>query len=270
MPPAARIFGAPAPAPGEDDLSQTDAPPPQRPPVLQGAWRIIAACAIVASVIAFAGGARRPEEAAIWMGESVSGGLIGLLVARYVVPVRWFAGPFWRPAVLIAAAITAPMTLVVLGVNAAWYHRRPSWAAVQDILPSVFLVSLAMTFLAFLLRRHPTATHAAAPDAPPAKFLARLPPKLRGAELYAVEAEDHYLRLHTSAGDDLILMRLSDAIDELEGLEGARTHRSWWVARAAVTDAERGEGRATLTLKNGVSVPVSRGYARALREAGWF
>ena len=103
----------------------------------------------------------------------------------------------------------------------------------------------------------------------PAKFLQRLPLKLRGGEIWAVEAEDHYLRLHTSKGQDLILMRLSDAIDELQGIEGAQVHRSWWVAREAITEAVRGDGRATLTLKDGADVPVSRTYARLLRERRW-
>ena len=65
-------------------------------------------------------------------------------------------------------------------------------------------------------------------------------------------------------------MRLADALAELDGLEGAQTHRSWWVAKAAVTDARRSDGRGALTLKNGVEAPVSRSYAAALREAGWF
>lgn len=102
------------------------------------------------------------------------------------------------------------------------------------------------------------------------KFLERLPLRLRGADLWAVEAEDHYLRLHTSRGQDLILMRLADAVAELDGLEGAQVHRSWWVARAALTDVKLGDGRATLTLKDGAQVPVSRTYAKALREAGWY
>ena len=102
------------------------------------------------------------------------------------------------------------------------------------------------------------------------KFLDRLPLKLRGAEIWAIEAEDHYLRLHTSKGQDLILLRLADAISELEGVEGAQAHRSWWVARDAIVAAERGDGRATLTLKDGSQVPVSRTYARTLRELGWF
>ena len=42
---------------------------------------------------------------------------------------------------------------------------------------------------------------------------------------------------------------LAEALFELEGVEGAQVHRSWWVARAAIAQARRGEGRATLTLK---------------------
>ena len=94
--------------------------------------------------------------------------------------------------------------------------------------------------------------------------------KLRGAALYAVEAEDHYLRVHTDRGSDLILMRLSDAVSELEGIEGAQTHRSWWVAKDAVADVSRGDGRATLVLKDGAHAPVSRTFARALRAEGWY
>lgn len=65
-------------------------------------------------------------------------------------------------------------------------------------------------------------------------------------------------------------MRLSDAIAELEGLEGAQTHRSWWVARDAIVDVERGDGRAVLKLKSGIEVPVSRTHARLLRQATWW
>jgi hypothetical protein len=104
----------------------------------------------------------------------------------------------------------------------------------------------------------------------PARFPDRLPMKLRGAAIRAVQAEDHYLRIHTDRGSDLILMRLADALEELEGLEGAQTHRSWWVAREAVRDVARGDGRATLSLDGGLTAPVSRRYARALRDAGWY
>ncbi|MGH7028744.1 LytTR family DNA-binding domain-containing protein, partial [Brevundimonas sp.] len=143
--------------------------------------------------------------------------------------------------------------------------------ALINFLPPVALITAVLSALnVFLGRERPVETHAAAPGAAPARFLDRLPPRLRGARLIAVQAEDHYLRLHTDAGSDLILMRLSDALTELEGLEGAQTHRSWWVARDAVASVARGDGRAALTLDGGSVAPVSRRYARALREAGWW
>ncbi len=147
-------------------------------------------------------------------------------------------------------------------------------AAGPGFLAQVFaytlVVGTGMAGLHLLASRRLVETHARAPGTAPARFLERLPAKLRGADLYAVEAEDHYLRLHTSRGSDLILMRLSDAVAELEGIEGAQTHRSWWVARAGVADARRGDGRAVLTLKDGAEAPVSRTHAAALRRAGWF
>jgi DNA-binding LytR/AlgR family response regulator len=144
----------------------------------------------------------------------------------------------------------------------------PTVRNLPDMLWTTLLICVGSSLLVVLIFRGHRDAAPAQPPAPP-KFLARIPLKLRGAELWAVEAEDHYLRLHTSKGQDLILMRLADAVDELEGVEGAQVHRSWWVARDAITGARRGDGRATLTLKDGCEVPVSRTYARILRERQW-
>ena len=134
----------------------------------------------------------------------------------------------------------------------------------------MLVVTGTVSALNVFLARTTVQTHAALPGAKPARFIDRLPFKLRGAAIRAVSSEDHYLRIHTDRGSDLILMRLSDALTELEGLEGAQTHRSWWVAKDAVRDVSRGDGRATLTLEGGVEAPVSRRYAKALRDAGWY
>jgi hypothetical protein len=160
----------------------------------------------------------------------------------------------------------------LVGLANAWANHSPlTLGGIWRNAPSTFAITAALTALAFLIRRSdPVETHAGPSDGPPARFLGRLPAKLAGAELWAVEAEDHYLRLHTSLGQDLILMRLGDAVAELEGIEGARTHRSWWVARAAVRDVERDDGRAILSLPDGARAPVSRAYAKVLRASGWF
>jgi DNA-binding LytR/AlgR family response regulator len=67
----------------------------------------------------------------------------------------------------------------------------------------------------------------------------------------------------------LILLRLSDAIAELEGIEGAQIHRSWWVARHAVVGMKKAGHGITLVLKGGVEAPVSRPNRKAFRDLGW-
>jgi DNA-binding LytR/AlgR family response regulator len=237
--------------------------------VRTAAWRIALMCLAVPLVMLLVDGRHDWESAADLFAECALGAVTGLSAARWIVPVSWHRRAL-AGSVLLAVIITAPIAALVIALHVVVHHQAATLALVGEITPSVFGVTLVMVGLAYLLRRPPIQTHVRAPDAPPPKFLERLPAKLRGAELYAVEADDHYLRLHTSLGQDLILMRLSDAIAELEGLEGAQTHRSWWVAKGAVKEAERGDGRAMLTLKDGAEVPVSRGFARQLRAEGWF
>jgi DNA-binding LytR/AlgR family response regulator len=84
-----------------------------------------------------------------------------------------------------------------------------------------------------------------------------------------VEAEDHYLRVHTDAGEELITARFGDALVELAGWPGFRTHRSWWVAACAIEDVRWRRGRGEARLTSGLTVPISRSQAQALKVAGW-
>jgi len=212
-----------------------------------------------------------PVRLGYWTLMMLFGSLTGVGISLFIDRVGWIEEKPWLQGGLIVLLLTPPLTLMVWAVTTLVFCDcgMPVSRLPQFVAP-VLIVTVAMTALNYLVQRKPDETHAAPSDAPPPRFLDRLPAKLRGAELYAVSAEDHYLRLHTSKGQDLILMRLSDAVAELEGIEGARTHRSWWVAKGAVTGAKRGDGRATLSLKCGVEAPVSRAYAGALRAASWY
>ncbi|HYE44190.1 MAG TPA: LytTR family DNA-binding domain-containing protein [Caulobacter sp.] len=208
---------------------------------------------------------------AYWLGLILAGSAVGVAIGAFLDRVGWLEERPWLQGAAIVLVMTPPLVLLVwLVTGLAFAGWRLDPGRIPDLLLPVLVVTVAVTALNYIVERRPQETHAQPAGSAPARFLDRLPPKLRGAELYAVEAEDHYLRLHTSRGQDLILMRLSDAVAELEGIEGARTHRSWWVAKAAVEGARRGDGRATLTLKGGAQAPVSRAYARALRAAGWY
>jgi len=206
-----------------------------------------------------------------WIAVIVVGAVGGMAIGALTDRIHWFEDRPWLEGAIIVVALTAPLTLMIWLISSfAFRDTQLARPGPLFFLGPVFLVSCVMTALNYLSGRAPPKTHQRLEGAPPPRFLERLPAKLNGAELFAIEAEDHYLRLHTSKGEDLILMRLSDAVAELEGLEGARVHRSWWVSRQAIVGAKRGDGRALLTLKDGANAPVSRAYARSLREAGWF
>lgn len=207
-----------------------------------------------------------------WVPIMLAGGVWGEACSRLIHRRIDMDEQPWLTVAALTAAITGPVSLLVWFVTGLVFEGAVySLAILPLMLGPVLIVTASVSAInVFLGRATPVQTHAGAAASTPARLPQRLPARLRGAAIRAVQAEDHYLRVHTDRGSDLILMRLSDALDELEGLEGAQTHRSWWVAKDAVRGVARGDGRATLTLEDGLAVPVSRRYARALRDAGWY
>ena len=114
--------------------------------------------------------------------------------------------------------------------------------------------------------RPPAPATAPATPAPP-PILDRLPFDKRGA-LLALSSEDHYVRIRTTRGNGMVLLRLSDAMKETGSTPGLQVHRSHWVALPAVAAARRDGDRAVLTLTDGHEIPASRRYVPALRDAG--
>ncbi|MGQ0278668.1 MULTISPECIES: LytTR family DNA-binding domain-containing protein [Sphingopyxis] len=119
-----------------------------------------------------------------------------------------------------------------------------------------------------------TAPAAAPPAAPPPTPVAPQPdaalplPPGFGAIL-ALKGEDHYVRVIGTRSEELILMRMRDAIARLDDADGLRIHRSWWVARAAVAAVRRDGRTAMVTLTSGHEAPVARDMMPELRAAGW-
>lgn len=98
-------------------------------------------------------------------------------------------------------------------------------------------------------------------------FLKRLPQSL-GKAVNWVSSSDHYIVVSTDMGTETILMRFSDAVAELDSLDGVRVHRSHWVSRDAVKGQDTSNGKTLLLLKDGTKIPVSRSYREAAEKAG--
>jgi hypothetical protein len=89
-------------------------------------------------------------------------------------------------------------------------------------------------------------------------------------QLLAIEAEDHYVRLHLANGQKpLTLYRFGDALRELQSLDGLQVHRGAWVAQGGVAGAVRNGRKWRLRLADGQEIRVSDNHLAAVRARGW-
>lgn len=209
------------------------------------------------------------ERLIYWQVCMVGGGFIGTAIDA---PVRRRIGHFWLRLGVVSVAMTPFVTLLVGLTNHYLGHMRPTAANFVEPTFQVFVVCFAVMCLRQLAWAEPVVVVATpeAPEDPLAAFRQRLSAKRRAAALIAVEAEDHYLRVHTDAGDELITARFGDALAELRDAPGFQTHRSWWVAADAIDEVTWRRGRGEAKLKCGLTVPISRSNAGPLKAAGWF
>lgn len=99
------------------------------------------------------------------------------------------------------------------------------------------------------------------------RLMRRLPETAKGTVL-RLSASDHMVEVVLQDETHDLRMRFTDAIDEMDGVEGYCAHRSHWVVRAAITEIEREGARTYLRLENGDRIPVSRTYRPQLEAAG--
>lgn len=207
------------------------------------------------------------ERAVYWIGLTL------LLGVQILVALHLLGGSKARLHWSAAAAVAGLIAAVPSAFEVAWAEsllRVERDLGVIDLIAIYGDVALLAVPLALAMRAV-MAVRPSGPDRPsagdPDRLVSALAPERRGT-LLAFAAEDHYLRVYTDRGEELILRRFGDALADAAGLDGAQVHRGWWVAREAVKGSEREGDRTFLILANGVRVPVSRTYARAAREAG--
>ncbi|QBY01198.1 LytTR family transcriptional regulator [Rhodophyticola sp. CCM32] len=202
------------------------------------------------------------------------GGLIGVSIlfaggikamVQQVFPAKSFAVD------LLSSGIMA----VVLGML-IWAYNHFVYGVPSESLPSIFahmIVVLMICLTLVLIRMYleqeseDSAADNASDAAEEVAFLRRLPPEL-GRDLMHISADGHYLEVVTSQGEDRLLLRFSDAMDELDGYDGVRIHRSHWVALNAISGVEQKGRRTFIILSQGIRLPVSQGYQDALIDRG--
>jgi hypothetical protein len=210
-----------------------------------------------------------PERLAYWGSTAfvtfVTGLFATIFLARLIRPRIGARLPaIALGAVLAAIPITAEVWLVDLVFSGSPARTLAGIGSLYGICV-VIAVSVSTIYDLSSPKSGEDASPATRQSPDEVPFLKRLPAHL-GKELIALQAQDHYLEVTTARGKDLILMRLSDAEEELANYPGKRIHRSWWVARSAVAGIDTTGDRMSVRLSNDVIVPVSRGKRPAVRK----
>lgn len=78
-------------------------------------------------------------------------------------------------------------------------------------------------------------------------------------DVYYVQSEGHYLRVHLQNGEEFLSGKLSNVLDQLPTPYAFSPHRSYWIMRHAVRAAVQSDGRLKLKLINGDIINVARG-----------
>lgn len=201
-------------------------------------------------------------RAPYWMGLCLAGGL-GAMAAHHLMVALKQPATGWRHSIVQSLGSVIAVAPFVIGG-----FRTMNLSGLLMTLFYIWVIAIVITVIAELAGRKTVEAARTAPPARPA-LMDRLPMNLRGADVYAAMSDDHYVRLHTSGGQHLILMRLGDVAGLAQPLVGLSPHRSWWVAEHGVDTVGRENGKLLITLKDGTSVPVSRAGAARVKTAGW-
>ena len=176
----------------------------------------------------------------------------------------------WRSALSAAVAMAIAVTLVVYAMNMVFLRWGPLEA---ERLGRVFVsggpVAALVTLLVHMVLAPGSEGLDQSQSPKTTRLMERLPEGTRGPTQY-LAAEDHYTRVTTSQGSSLVLLRFSDALQDVVPTSGLQVHRSHWLSYDAIDKAERRGDAAQLILTNGSSVPVSRGHMPKLRAKGIF
>ena len=84
------------------------------------------------------------------------------------------------------------------------------------------------------------------------------------ARLIAVKAEQHYIKIWSDQGTDLVRYRFRDLAKNLRGYKGSQVHRSWWVNLDEVQSHRQVGRKMELIIDANLTVPVSLSYKNAV------
>ncbi|MFV1530322.1 MULTISPECIES: LytTR family DNA-binding domain-containing protein [unclassified Phaeobacter] len=161
---------------------------------------------------------------------------------------------------------------IATGFVQGWFETAGFTRLVVSVTPPLIAVTLVVNALIeFQLREQDSDVSKPSADstaeiAPLTILQSKLPQHL-GRDIVSVQAQDHYVEVTTPLGSAMVLMRLGDAIRDLEPLDGLQVHRSWWINLSHVERTEKGTSGPELVLTSKQRIPVGRSFRPAFKNA---
>jgi len=208
------------------------------------------------------------ERFVYWSVEAILTFFCGLVSATAAfIGLEKFIKKRWLVKLLSGLAPAIPVSLIVWTSNV--FVFGPELANLKTyvfMLGNCLVISVAITVIYYQIREiHNSEQPAPAPESDKPRFLKRLPVEL-GTNLLHASSQDHYVHAVTDRGSHMVLMRFTDAVEELSAMEGLRIHRAHWVAKSAVRKPVRNDGRLYVETVDGEQFPVSRTYLKEARK----
>lgn len=174
----------------------------------------------------------------------------------------------WPRVVRIAvgASVAAVPSVALILFFTIYLFPSPVTA---DAFPFLWAQVAAIGTVAGIAEFPPPRSEAEDPSGPVAiqtRFHRRLP---EGTvhDIVSLTVRDHYVEVTTTKGMHTLLIRLTDAIEELDGLPGERLHRSHWAATAHLRIVARKGQKHVVRLSDDRELPVSKSYIAAVEAA---
>jgi hypothetical protein len=205
-----------------------------------------------------------------WLCLIVGGAVVAGLLVPALVKLGRRVGLAFAPALAVSVLLTAAPISVLAALFGYWaWPKVAGRLAVGDWYIETLLVEALVVGLWVLVEAMIPAGDSRAGQPEQGLVAPAAGSALAEDDVACLGMEDHYVRVYRSSGASLELMRLQDAIAQYGVAEGLRVHRSWWVARAAVSSVDRHGRNWRLRLKSGLVVPVARNCVAELRRLGW-
>jgi len=174
-----------------------------------------------------------------------------------------------QPA-LVEDLSVAVLLALTFGPTVVWINQSIGGEAAREamglglVMFSVFSIACCIIAVRRTIEQSASSPQVARQD----RLLSRLPVP-EGARLSRISSDNHHIRIVTITGDEhRLLMRLRDAVDEIDVEAGFCVHRSHWVAKSAIAGVAKEGKRELVELVCGSKIPIGPKYRNNLVEAG--